>query len=325
MEVKSVLRLGIIGCGNIAYAIAEAAQHTSNVVLYAVASRSYQKALMFNEKYHAEKVYGSYEALVKDSFVDFVYIATPHGLHHDHIKLCLDHNKHVLCEKAFTINAHLAKDLFALAKKKKLFLMEAMWTRFLPSSHMIKEILDNKMLGDIKNVSIDFGFRMTYDETSRLWDPHLGGGALLDIGVYPLNMMYMLFGKPIDYTSYVEFAPNGVDSKAFFRLKYQTFEAIINISFLEDLEPNALVIKGTEDTLISGNFWMSQSLKLENANETFDLPFEHNGYEYELFESAYMIETKQIEHPLMSHYISMEMLNWYDEIRKSWGFKYPNE
>ncbi|MGA0351394.1 MAG: Gfo/Idh/MocA family protein [Acholeplasmataceae bacterium] len=325
MKDKSDIRLGIMGCGAIAHAMAEAALHTPHIILSAVASRSLVKAERFNEKYHAPYVFDSYEAMVKSDAVDLIYIATPHGLHHEHIKLCLDHHKHVLCEKAFTINAELARPLIQQAKQKKLFLMEAMWTRFLPSTQMIQDVLTSKLLGDIQSVSINFGSRMSYDASSRLWNPRLGGGALLDIGVYPLTMMSLLFGKPESMHSTVEFTPNGVDQKATLKLTYHGFDAILNISFIEDLSPNALIINGSQETLVSDRFWMSSSVSLMQSNEQFDFPFDVNGYEYELYESALMIQNHHIEHPIMSHQMTLDMLEWMDEIRASWGLKYPVE
>jgi predicted dehydrogenase len=327
MEImnNSKVRLGIMGCGEIAHAMAKAALYTPNVELYAVASRSYKKALSFNEAYGAKEIYGSYEALVLDKYVDLIYIATPHGLHHEHIKLCLDHDKHVLCEKAFTLNADLARPLFKLAKEKNLFLMEAMWTRFIPSTHMIQDLLTSHVLGDIKHVTIDFGVKMKYDEASRLWDPYLGGGALLDIGIYPMSMMHLLFGKPNKMHSSVEFASNGVDKKTHITLYYDTFQATIRVSFEDDLEPNALMIEGSQEILISERFWMSQEVVLKGANKVFQMPFEMNGYEYELYESALMIQSKTPEHPLMTHEMTLEMLMLMDEIRHSWGLKYPIE
>ena len=322
---KSDIRLGIMGCGAIAHAMAEAALYTPHIILSAVASRSLKKAERFNEQYQAPYIFGSYEDMVMSDTVDLIYIATPHGLHHEHIKLCLDHDKHVLCEKAFTLNAELARPLIEQAKQKGLFLMEAMWTRFLPSTQMIQDVLTSKLLGDIQSVSIHYGSKMSYDTSSRLWNPHLGGGALLDIGIYPLTMMHHLFGKPDTWRSEVEFAPNGVDQKATIQLKYQSFDATLNMSFVEDLSPNALIIKGSQETLVSDRFWMSSSVILTESSERFDFPFAINGYEYELYESALMIQQHNVEHPLMSHQMTLDMLDWMDDIRASWGFKYPIE
>ena len=137
--------------------------------------------------------------------------------------------------------------------------------------------------------------------------------------------MHLLFGKPETMTSDVEFAPNGVDKHEVVHLFYKHFEAILKMSFTTNLEPNALVIEGSQDTLISHHFWMSQQVILKHANEIFDLPFEINGYEFELYESALMIEAGNVEHPLMPHKTTIEMLQWMDEIRQSWGLKYAIE
>jgi predicted dehydrogenase len=320
-----MLKLGIMGLGNIAHAMAHASIYETRIQLYAVASRDIKKALLFKEQYGCDVAYGSYGDLIKDEKVDLIYIATPHGLHHKHIKLCLEHHKHVLCEKAFTLNETLASPLFEHAKKKNLFMMEAMWTRFLPSTEKLIEIIQSNQLGRIKEVSIDFGFIGSYHESHRLFNKELGGGALLDIGVYALFMSYVLFGKSHAFKTDVQMSDTSVDIDETITLDYDTFQVHIQLSFTKDLKPNALRIIGEKETLISENFWMSEKILLLNSKESHAYPFEYSGYAYELKACVDMIELNQIEHPKWRHQDTLEILKWMDEIRDTWGLKYPVE
>ena len=319
------MKLGILGLGSIAHAMALASKEVPGLTLYAVASRDLNKAILFQKTYHAQKAYGTYLELVSDPEVDLIYIATPHGYHHEHIKLCLDHNKHVLCEKAFTLNEGLARPMFEYARSKHLFIMEAMWTRFLPSTEKLIDVMKSKELGNIQEVNMSFGFKASYDKESRLFNPVLGGGALLDIGIYPLFMSYLLFGKTHKFQSKVSFSPSGVDIESEIILHYDTFDVHIHISLMKDLAPNRLEIKGDLDTLISQNFWMSASLEYVKSNKVYAYPFEYNGYAYELKACVEMIQLGKVEHPSWRHQDTLEILTWMDEIRRTWGLKYPIE
>jgi predicted dehydrogenase len=203
--------------------------------------------------------------------------------------------------------------------------MEAMWTRFLPSTEKLLEIIRSKELGNIQNVKIDFGFKTTYDKASRLFNPELGGGALLDIGIYPLFISYLLFGKSDNFQSKVKFSPSGVDMDSEITLHYETFTIEIRISFINDFKPNRLEIIGDKDSLISENFWMSESLELLRSQKKYRYPFESNGYEYELKECVQVISKNEIESLIWRHKDTLGVLKWMDEIRDTWGFKYPIE
>ena len=192
----NVLNLGIIGTGSIASAMASTVNQMEDVKLYAVASRTEKNAVTFAKKYDAQVAYGSYAELAADENVDLVYIATPHSEHFENAKLCLENGRNVLCEKAFTINASQAKELVELARKKELFLSEAMWTRYQPLAIKLKELLEDNSIGHVTMVSSNMHFPMMGKE--RLWNPKLAGGALLDVGIYPLTISSIVMGDDIE-------------------------------------------------------------------------------------------------------------------------------
>ncbi|MDD4355472.1 MAG: Gfo/Idh/MocA family oxidoreductase, partial [Candidatus Izemoplasmatales bacterium] len=176
-----MIRFGILGAGRIAHAFAKAMNATEGK-LQAVASSNLERAIAFKEEYDIVSEYNDYNRLFSDSKVDVIYIATPHAFHYDQMLSCLEHGKSVLCEKSFTLNHRQAENVFALAKKKKLFVMEAMWTRFLPAISSMIELIHNQEIGDVVQLEAGFGFDIANLTRPRLQDPYLGGGALLDIG-----------------------------------------------------------------------------------------------------------------------------------------------
>ncbi len=189
------IKWGIIGCGGIAGMFATSLQALENGTLLAGASRTAGRAEEFAEKHGMERVYGSYEALVADPDVEAVYIATTHNLHYENVKLCLEKGKHVLCEKPFTVNAVQAQELIELARAKKLFMMEAVWTRFLPAILKLQELLAAGVIGDVRTVKADFSIWRAFDPENRLWNKALAGGALLDLGIYPITFASIVFGE----------------------------------------------------------------------------------------------------------------------------------
>ena len=188
-----MLKVGILGAGGIACAMAKTISQMPSACCFAVASRDLEKARKFAEKWGIKKAYGSYEEMLSDPGVDLVYVATPHSHHYPHVRLCLEHGKHVLCEKAFTVNAAQARELFRIAKDKRLLLTEAMWTRYLPMRGTINEVLRSGIVGKPWLLTANLGYMIS--DVERLKEPSLAGGALLDVGVYPLNFAAMVFGN----------------------------------------------------------------------------------------------------------------------------------
>ncbi|MCF8001894.1 MAG: Gfo/Idh/MocA family oxidoreductase, partial [Halanaerobiales bacterium] len=203
---------GIIGTGFIAQTLADEFKYINQGKITAVASRSREKAEEFTQKNNIEKSYSSYEDLAKDDEIDVVYIATPHNLHFENTLLCLNNNKHVLCEKPIAVNEKQTKEMFKLAKEKELFLMEAMWTYFLPPILKVKEWIEEGKIGDIRLLTARVGINAIKKENKRLFDPALAGGALLDTGIYPVALSnYLLKGKPKDINASSYLGETGID------------------------------------------------------------------------------------------------------------------
>ena len=202
---------GIIGTGSISHLFAQGLKDASGANLYCIASRSKQKADAFARNYNIPVAYGSYEELADDPHVEIVYIGTPNSLHCDNSLLCLQKKKAVLCEKPFAMNTDQVEKMIHYAQKNNCFLMEALWSRFLPSIQKVQWLIDNKVVGDPICIKADFGFLADYKEESRLFNPLLGGGSLLDIGIYPVFSL-SAFGYPDEISSHAVMAPTGLIS-----------------------------------------------------------------------------------------------------------------
>ena len=203
------MKLGILGAGGIASTMAKTVAEMKGVEVYAVAARDLERAREFAQKYEVKKAYGSYEEMLADDEVGLVYIATPHSHHYLHAKMCLEAGKHVLCEKAFTVNAEQAQKLFDLAKEKKLLITEAIWTRYMPSRKMINDIIESGVIGEVTAVTANLSYTVSHVE--RIRKPELAGGALLDVGVYPINFASMVLGDKVKDVKATAIFQNGVD------------------------------------------------------------------------------------------------------------------
>lgn len=322
-----MVKFGVFGAGRIASTFSNAANGIHEN-LYAIASRDLEKAENFAKKHHFEKAYGSYEQLLDDPMVNCVYIATPHSFHYDQMKMCLEKGKNILCEKSFTLNADQAKEIYSIAEKKQLFVMEAMWTRFLPTILEVKKMVVDDMIGDIFQIEANFGFSTNSNPRDRLFDPLLGGGALLDIGIYPITFANLFLGVPDSFESNVFFHPSGVDTSEKITYFYPEAQATLNITFNEDLGSEA-TIYGSKGYVYFPNFHSAEVATLYNNSHKVVKDIEHkhlvNGMEYEIFETVKCIKKHLLESPIMTHETSIEILRQMDEIRKSWNFKYPQE
>ena len=246
------MNVGILGAGRIAVAMAQTLNGMEDACAYAVASRDIRRAEEFAEKNHVEKAYGSYAEMLMDDKVDLVYIATPHSHHLEHGKLCISYGKPVLCEKSFTANVKQAKELLAYAKEKNVFITEAIWTRYMPSRKLIADILSSGELGELKGLSANLGYDVVDKE--RMVKPELAGGALLDVGVYPLNFASMCFGNEIEkITSACVWSPTGVDAQDAMILTYKDGRlATLHAGMLAATEQYGIVY-GTKGYMIAYN------------------------------------------------------------------------
>ncbi|MFO7867777.1 MAG: Gfo/Idh/MocA family oxidoreductase [Bacteroidales bacterium] len=318
------IKWGIIGPGNIAHKFAQGILSVPHAELYAIASRSHTRAQDFAHKYGATKVYDSYEDLVTDDAVDVVYVATTNNLHFEHTKMCIENNKACLCEKPFTCNYEELIELIELAHAKQVFLMEAMWTRFLPSILAIEKHIQNDELGAITHIESTFGFTTEYNPDSRLYNPDLGGGALLDIGIYPVFLAQHFLGKPQKIEADVLLTDAGVDKEESIRFYYEnSVYAELQSSFIRDL-PCTSTIYGTKGYITLEKMWHCPTTVIKKTGtKTEDITptYIGNGYNYEIEEVVCCLNSNQLESLRMSHSNSLERMKLLDEIQFLWKRK----
>jgi len=322
------IRWGIMSTGNIAHAFASALQHTPGAELVAVGSRNMATAEAFAEQYKIPNRHDSYASLANDPNVDIIYIGTPHIFHYENMRLCLEAGKAVLCEKAFTINAQEAQTIIDLAREKNLFLMEALWTRFTPAMRKIQDIIHEGVIGEIRTVTADFGINRPFDPDHRLYNPDLGGGALLDIGIYPLMFALTLLGEPSTIVSTAQFSELGMDTQMGLLLNYDNGKIASLTATLQSATPCVATINGSAGRIeVAANFWMTQEFTVitEQGEDVHDMPFEFNGYEYEAAEAMRCLSEGLTESPVMPHADTLLIMRTMDAIRQQWGMTYPTE
>ncbi len=322
-----MINWGILGCGAIAGKFADALQVIPDAQLYAVASQSETRARAFAAKHNAVAWHVGYDALAADPGVDVVYVATPHTFHKAHTIVCLNGGKHVLCEKPFAINQKDAREMVAVAKATKLFLMEAMWTRFLPVVRKVLDLLAGGAIGDIRMMTADFGFRANFNPRSRLFDPLLGGGSLLDVGVYTVAMASMIYKrKPSALVSIASLGTTGVDEQAAAILRYDRGETALLSSSLCAATANEAQIFGAAGSIRIPQFWRAVTATVfTGVSRDISIPFRANGYEYEAEEVMHCIKEGKLESDMMPLSESLAVMGTMDAIRAQWGLVYPME
>ncbi|MEE4312123.1 MAG: Gfo/Idh/MocA family oxidoreductase [candidate division KSB1 bacterium] len=323
------IRWGILGTGAIAHAFSEGLSFTPDAKLTAVGSRRMETAQKFGDKYDIPNRHDSYEALATDPDIDVIYIATPHMFHRDNAILCLTHGKAVLCEKAFTINAAEAAEVISLAREKRLFLMEAMWTRFQPLVVKLRKMLQDGLIGDVRMMTADLGFKFDFDPKSRIFDPALGGGALLDIGIYPLAMAYMIFGAPEKIKSMAILGSTGVDEQETIILGYSGGEIATLYASTQVHTPKEVILIGTKGRIrLHAPIYRPTGMTIQLTDEEdqhLDSGLEGNGYNYEAAEVMNCMRSGQLESAIMPLDETLEIMRTMDALRNQWGFAYPNE
>lgn len=322
------IRWGILGTGKIARTFATALQSMDDCTLSAVASRNVSRAKEFAAGFQIEKAYGSYEELAKDPDIDVVYIAVPHTEHKENAKLCIKNNKAVLCEKPISINAE--EELINAACEHRVFLMEAMWTKFLPATQKVKRWIDEGRIGKVLHIKASFGFHSEFDINSRLYNPNLGGGALLDVGIYPITYATYLLGKlPDKIVSSAVIGKSGVDEQNVMVFKYDD-GVIADLSSAISAETGMdALIAGDKGYIKVNNFWKADSAAVyDNSHrciEEFNEPFKANGYEYEASEVNRCIREGKPESDINPLKATLEIMTLLDGIRSKWGLIYPKE
>lgn len=319
-------KIGIIGCGHIAEKMAATLKEMPEVESYAVASRSIGKANEFASKWGFTKAYGSYEELASDNAVDLVYIATPHSHHYEHARLCILNGRPVLCEKSFTANASQAEDLIKLAEEKKVFITEAIWTRYMPLSIKMKEIIDEGVIGTPYSLYASLGYVL--DKVERVLRPELAGGALLDIGVYTLNFAAMAFGTEIaEMKSVCKLLPTGTDAQESISLLYNDGKIASLLSTVNAQTERMGIISGDKGRIIVENINCPESIKVYDTEykltAEYPAPKHITGFEYQVRASLEAIENGWLESPYMPHKETIRIMKQMDELRKEWGVKFP--
>ena len=323
-----VLKVGIMGTGRIASVLAETMVQMPEICLYGAASRSLEKAEDFAARFSIQKAYGSYEELAADSEVQLVYIATPHSEHSSNARLCLEHGKHVLCEKSFAANYSQAEEMIDLAQEKKLMITEAMWVRYMPMADTLKEVLASGIIGEPMTLTANLAYLVS--DKHRIMAPELAGGALLDVGVYTLNFASLVFGDEItDITSSVIKTETGVDAQNSITLLYPGGKMAVLNSSIQVLSDRQGIIYGTKGFLVVENINNFESICVYNTDrklvDSYQRPEQITGYEYQVLASKDAIEQRWTECPQMPHQTTLQVMKIMDELRKQWGIRYPFE
>ncbi len=323
---ESKVRWGILAPGGIAEKFAADLALVEGAELAAVGSRSRKSAEQFAERFGFARAHGSYADLAADDEVDVVYVATPHAMHFDAALLCVEGGKSVLVEKPITLDMASAARLVAAARGAEVFLMEAMWMRCNPAIRKIHELVEDGAIGWVSTIHADFGLHGPFPADHRLRDPRLGGGALLDLGVYPLHLVHLILGAPSEVRSWAHLTPEGVDENTGVLLGYAAGAVAAVTCSINGESRNAASITGTEGRIdLPAGFFAPRGFTLTRPGrepETFEFPFGGSGYQFEAAEVQRCVLAGELESPLMPHSTTLEMMNLMDAIRSEIGVVY---
>ena len=321
------IKWGIIGTGRIAHTFATALQVVTNSELTAVGSRDMEKATQFASEFQIPKAYGSYEDLMKDPEVDVVYIATPHNLHETNTLLALNHHKHVLCEKPMGVNLQESTRMIEKAKTENLFLMEALWSRFLPNIIKTKEIVTSGEIGEVKLMTVFFSLRSKNGPEHRHFNIDLCGGSILDIGIYNIFLSLFLLGKPQQFTAIAGLSEQGGDNSSSYTFRYNNDTLSVMYSSFMGESPIVAEIHGTKGKVTLEHLWFCPGKVkvnyLDGRENIFEFNVKSNGYEYEAEEVATCILAGKTQSDLWSWSDSKQLMSMMDAIRKECGITYP--
>ncbi len=316
---------GILGLGKIAGKFAKGLKEVEDAELYAVASREAEKAETFKKDHTTTKAFDSYEAMLKDEDLDVVYIATPHVFHHRQTLLCLQHKKAVLCEKPFAMNKAEVEEMIATAKKENVFLMEALWTQFLPHFKYLTKITESGEYGKIKNLKANFGFPAPFDKNKRLFNKQLGGGSLLDIGIYPIFLALSLLGKPDKISAKATIGQTSVDENCYVLFGYKNqVEAELESSIIKKLDTTAVIQFEKATVLVNTRFHEPSSIKITtpNSEELKEFEVTGNGYEFEAAHVQKMLSEGRKESTDMTFEKSLQLIELLDTVREKIKLEY---
>ena len=322
------MKIGVMGTGNIANVVTPTLKKIPELEVYAVASRSKEKAEEFKSRHGFEKAYGSYEEFLQDENLELVYVAVPHSHHYECMKMCIEHGKPVICEKAFTVNARQAKKIKELSEEHGVFATEALWTRYMPSRAMIQSVLESGIIGEVKALTANLAYNVCHRE--RLSQPDLAGGALLDVGVYGINFTLMHFGGDIERVeAAVQMLPSGVDGMENITIFYKDGK-MANISAgITARSDRKGIFYGSRGYIIVENINNPQSITVYDDNDNvlqhMAVPPQISGYEYEFLECVKAIREGRRESWSMPLDESVRLMEVMDQVRRGWGLVYPME
>ena len=322
------MKLGILGPGRIARTVTATLVQMPEIECYAVASRNLERAEEFARDFGFEKVYDSYEAMLRDPELELVYITTPHSHHYAQMMLCLEHGKHVICEKAFTLNADQARKIREFASRKGLYVAEAIWTRYMPSRKMIDEIIASGIIGSVNTLTANLSYNIAYKE--RIMEPALAGGALLDIGIYGLNFALMHFGSDIErMESTVKLTDTGVDAMETITIFYKDGRMAVLTHSIYCRSDRKGIIHGENGYIVVENINNPQSVAVYDSGDNLlafhKVPQQISGYEYEFREAVRCIREGKQEADSMPMETTVQVMEIMDSLRKTWGVVYPQE
>jgi predicted dehydrogenase len=323
------IRLGILGTGNMAHQFATGLQHAENVELVAVGSRSRESAERFAQEFGLERQFSDYQALAAAPGIDLVYVSTPHSCHLQNTLMCLDAGKAVICEKPFAINASEAALMIEKAREKRLFLMEAMWTRYIPAVIKLRELLADNVIGRVQLMIAGGAYMPAFNADAYLFRPELGGGVLLDAGVYLISMASMIFGTPANIHAAGSIGGSGVDEHDAILLKHGN-EAIANlyVSLRAKSSPDVTLLGDRGKIYLHAPIFRPPALTLSvygQADEVLQFPFAGNGYQFQAVEAARCISAGQTESAVMPLDETLTIMQTMDAVRRQLGLKYPME
>lgn len=321
------IKWGILSTGLIAHTFAKALQVVPESELYAVGSRNIESALQFASEFSIPKAYGSYEELVKDPDIDVIYIGTPHNLHLENTLLALNNNKHVLCEKPMGVNLIEENMMIEKAKEKNLFLMEALWSRFLPNIIKTKELINSGEIGEVKLLTAFFSIKSDNGPEHRHYNIDLCGGTILDTGIYNIFLSLFLLGKPESFSAIAGLSDQGGDNSCSYTFKYA--KDTLSVMYSSFLANPAVVaeIHGTKGKILLDHLWFCPgNVKLmyhDGSEKLFEFEVKGNGYEYEAEETVRCIRAGKTESDMWSWNDSKQLISIMDSIRKGCGIVYP--
>jgi predicted dehydrogenase len=323
------IKWGIMGTGRIAEIFTSELKNLPDAIVSAVGSRNKSKARGFAERFGIPHYFGSYDELVSGSDIDIVYIATPHSRHSENTQLALQANKHVLCEKPFSINHEEAQTMISLAKKKNRFLMDALWIRFTPLMQWVKQAIHDGLLGEPGIFSGSFGYNMEFDPESRVYKRELGGGALLDVGIYPLSTGIWLMGNPVETVALAKLGMTGIDERTGIVMKTRDNKISTIYTSVINRTPGEFTVMGDKGFInVHGPWWHLDKLTIHlnsGKSDIISFPLEERGYIYMARHVMTCLREGKTESPVVPLSETVSIMTIMDTIRKQIGLKYPME